>query len=295
MISEECSLWCNDRITVSMLSHEQTETGTKHKAEFLSVLLTLWILWLTTPVLMAQESNFPTPEQVSVLLEQSQEPMEMVLQQLHGGSVRLVAVGEQHRVDVMEAFGLSLFQTAAEEGLVSFLSLEIDSRFQEDMDAYLREGVVSDRLQSALDHHHQAYRDMLAVAREYSIPVICADIRSGDRDAVMSENTLDYMRAHPDEVGMFYAGNAHITQHNGDILAEELGVGYYAVYQLRVSDRTDPLAQIAREAGIESTIGIDDLDESILGETTYGYFDHQKAPYGEAVDAVVIHVVQGGR
>lgn len=238
------------------------------------------------------EKPSATPQQIAFVEQNGQEPVEMVLRALREGDVRLVGLGEQHRADAMEALGRSVVEAAAGEQLLDFLALEIDERFQEDMDLYLETGEVSPRLQVAFDKHHENYRQMLELARANGLNILCSDIRMGDRDAAMSENILEYMEQHPDEVGIYYAGNAHVTEHNGDLLTAGLGEAYYSVYQLRSTDRSETVADAARQAGITASIGLNGLDGTVLGEAIYGYFAEDRAPFEDVVDAIVIHPPQ---
>lgn len=239
------------------------------------------------PILSSEIKPPATQEHIDELLLHAKEPYQMLLERLRNGT-RLIALGEQHRVDIMENFGHQFIRLAAQEGLISFISLEIYSDYQPDVDNYLDGYPMSPRLTQVYSFHHHGYRQILDVAREYNLSVICSDNRGGYRDELMSINTLIYMENNPHQSGIFYAGNAHITEPN-DILAHVLGQDYFSVMQIETAQRNDTIADAASQLNINRAIGIDNLDDLTLGNARWGFFANSVYEYKNTVDAIVIH------
>lgn len=241
-----------------------------------------------TPIISSEIKPPPTTEQIESMLQTAQEPYQMILSRLRTGSTRLVGLGEFHTDIEMENFGRDLILQAAQEGLINFVSLEIYSSLQTDMDNYLNGQIMSSSLRSVFSRHNRGYQQIVEVAKEYGLPVICSDNMGSYRDEFMSINTLIYMQEHPEHRGVFYAGNGHITEPN-DLLPLHLGDSYYSVLQIKPTLRNDTIASAATQIGLTEPIGLENLHLSPLGVARWGFFTNQIYEYQHAVDAIVIH------
>lgn len=235
------------------------------------------------------EKPTATPEQVEFLRKNQQEPVEMILKKLRG-QVNVVGLGEMHNELDMELFAVQVMEKAAEQNLVQFLALEIDTVKQNDINHFLETGNITPGLQEVLNQHNTGYRTILETARSNKLKVLCVDNHdTGSRDDFMSKTILQYQSANPDSKGLFYAGNGHIIE-RFDILAGMLGNKYYSVSQINEKDilTRDTVYNAYIQSGINIPIGIDDIPRTPFSKATYGHPYELWSEYGRITDAIVL-------
>lgn len=229
-----------------------------------------------------------TPERVDYIRYHSKNPSQMIMQKLQGQTI-IVGLGEMHRQLDMEQFANSIIDCVAKEKLIRFLALEIDVDNQPDIETFMHTGVVNDNLQQVLNTHNNGYRQILATAKKRGLSVICVDTRAyyGRYDSI-SRSVLDYSRDHPNEKGIFYAGNGHIIKRQ-NVLASELGDSFNSVFQVNErSEFIEPhIYDAALKAGITKPVGIDNISQTPFGEAKFGYHYELPSEYGQLVDSLV--------
>lgn len=239
--------------------------------------------------LMDAEKPSATQEQIDYIRNNSRNPTEMIMEKLQGRA-RIIGIGEMHNELDMEQFANGIIDHAAEQGLISFLALEIDVDKQPDIEIFMLTGVVNHSLQQILNLHNEGYRQILETARSRGLSVICVDNQNtSERDDFMSWSILNYMNNHPNDKGIFYAGSGHIIERY-DVLASELAESYYSVLQInwRSEFTKDTVYDAALKAGITEPVGIDNISQTLFSKATYGHPYELWSEYGRVTDALVL-------
>ncbi len=188
---------------------------------------------------MSETTEIYQSESVEFLREKAEDPFSFIKKKLNEG-VRVIAIGNHHPSRPQQEFYLELLDEIED---IDFLAVEIDIRYKEDVEGWLRSGEIDEAVKKELLSGGNRLLDIVRKATDKGLKIIYADNKRMIRNEFMKQSIVDFLNDNPDSKGLFFCGNLHASMYQskvaseaGRLLRSELGDSFYTIKQSDYGD-----------------------------------------------------------